>query len=164
MELVVKLDLRRRGAAGFHRAAGDEDGGDVQAHGGHEHSRGDLVAARNADHGVGDVRVAHVLDGVGDQLAARQRVEHAAVPHGDAVVNRDRVELQPDAAGLLDHLLDHLAVAVEMHVPRHELGERVHDGDDRLAEVGFLHAVGTPERPRPRHLPPLKRLCTAKFA
>ena len=41
----------------------------------------------------------HVLDRVGDQLAAGQRVEHAAVAHGDAVVDGDRVELAPDAAG-----------------------------------------------------------------
>ena len=38
-ELVARLVL-----AGFHRAAGDEDDRDVEAQGGHQHARGDLVA------------------------------------------------------------------------------------------------------------------------
>src|SRR5438105_3569669 len=32
-----------------------------------------------------------------------------------------------------------------MHVARHELGERVHHGDDRLAKVLVPHAGGAPQ-------------------
>ena len=69
----------------------------------------DLVAVGDADQGVGAVRVDHVLDRVGDQLAAGQRVEHAAVAHGDAVVDGDGVELAADAAGLGDRVGDQAA-------------------------------------------------------
>src|SRR5690606_10772343 len=85
--------------AGLHRSAGDEHGGDVQAQGRVEHARGDLVAVRDADQRVGGVRIGHVLDGVGDDLAARQRVQHAAVAHGDTVVDRDGVKFARHAAG-----------------------------------------------------------------
>ena len=49
---------------------------------------------------VGAVRVDHVLDAVGDELAAGQRIEHPAVAHRDAVVDRNRVELDAPASGL----------------------------------------------------------------
>src|SRR5690606_19435938 len=67
----VELDdlFRQFGLAGFHGAAGDEDGGDVQAQGGHEHAGGDLVAVGDAHQGVGAVGVDHVFHGVGDDLA-----------------------------------------------------------------------------------------------
>jgi hypothetical protein len=43
--------------------------------------------------------------------------------HGDAVVDRDGVELLGDAAGRLDLARDQLAEILQMHVARHELGE-----------------------------------------
>ena len=105
----------------------------------------DLVAVGDADHGVGAVRVDHVLDRVGDQLPRGQRVQHAAVAHGDAVVDGDGVEFLRDAARGLDLARHQLAEVLEMHVAGHELGEGVHDGDDGLAEVAVLHARGAPQ-------------------
>src|SRR5690606_26421551 len=122
-----------------------EDGGHVQPHGGHQHAGGDLVAVGNADQRVGTVGVDHVLDAVGDELAAWQRVQHAAVAHGDAVVHRNRVELDAPAAGLVDDLLHALPDVVQVHVPGYELSEAVGDGDDRLAEVRIVHPRGTPQ-------------------
>ena len=140
------------GLAGLHRAAGDEDRRDVQPQRGDQHARGDLVAVGDADQRVGAVRVDHVLDRVGDQLAAGQRVEHAAVAHRDAVVDGDRVELAPHAAGLADRVGDEVAEVLEVHVTGHELGEAVRDGDDRLAEVVVGHAGGAPERAGSGHV------------
>src|SRR5690606_2766861 len=108
--------------AGLHGAAGDEDDGDVEAHGGHQHARGDLVAVGDADHGVGAVRVDHVLDRVGDDVAAGQRVEHAVVAHGDAVVHGDGVEFLGNATGRFDLAGNELAQVFEVHVTGHELG------------------------------------------
>jgi hypothetical protein len=34
----------------------------------------------------------------------------------------------------------------------HELGERVGNGDDRLAEIAVLHAGGAPKAARARHI------------
>ena len=69
----------------------------------------DLVAVGDAHQRVGGVRVDHVLDRVGDDLARRQRVEHPAVAHGDAVVDGDRVELARHPAGLAHRLGDDVA-------------------------------------------------------
>jgi hypothetical protein len=88
---------------------------------------------------VGAVRVDHVLDGVGDDVARGQRVEHAVVAHRDAIVHGDRVELAGDAARLLDRLGDDATHGREVRVAGHELGERVRDGDDGLA--ADRHAV-----------------------
>ena len=72
--------------------------------------------------------------------------------HGDAVVHRNGIEFLGDAAGLL-HLAGHqLPHVLQVHVPGHELGEGVGDGDDRLAEVIVLHAGGAPKRPGAGHV------------
>ena len=139
--------------AGLHRAAGDEDGRDVEPQRGQQHARGDLVAVGDADQGVGAVRVDHVLHRVGDQLPAGQRVEHAAVAHRDAVVDRDRVELAADPAGLGDRVGDEPTHVLEVDVTRDELGEAVGDGDDRLAEVVVGHPGGPPQGAGAGHRP-----------
>ena len=113
--------------AGLHRPAGDEDGRDVEAHRGHQHARGDLVAVADADHRVDRVGVAHVFDAVGDQFARRQRVEHAGVAHGDAVVDGDGIELGGEAALVGDDLFQLLADVMEMHMAGDKLGEGVDD-------------------------------------
>ena len=72
--------------------------------------------------------------------------------HGDAVIDRDGVELLGDAAGLLDLARDELAEILQVHVAGHELGERIDHGDDRLAEILVLHAGGAPEAAGARHV------------
>src|SRR5262249_12547790 len=111
-----------------------------------QHAGRDLVAVGDTYERVGAVRVDHVLHGIGDQLAAGQGVQHAAVAHRDAVVDRDRVELAPDPARLRDRAGDELPEVLEVDVPRYELGEAVGDRDDRLAEVVVGHAGGAPQR------------------
>ena len=138
--------------AGLHGPAGHEDHGDVEAHGCHQHARGDLVAIGDADDGVGAMSVAHVFDGISDDLAGGQAVEHAVMAHGDPVINRDGVELLGDAARLLDLARDELAEILQMHVARHELGEGIGHRDDRLAEIPVLHARGAPEPARASHV------------
>jgi len=78
-------------------------------------------------------------------IAARERVEHSAVAHCDAVVDCDGVELTSDAAGRADGLGNDLAHVLEMHVAGYELGVRVRYGNDRLTEVGIRHSCGAPQ-------------------
>ena len=91
------------------------------------------------------VGVDHVFDGVGDQLAAGQGVEHAVAAHGDAVVDGDRVELDAVSTRGIDDSLDLLTNGMQVHVPGHELGEGVGDGDDGFGEILRLHAGGAPQ-------------------
>ena len=65
--------------------------------------------------------------------------------HRDPVVDRDGVELLGHTACLLDLARHQLPQVLEVHMPGHELGERVGDRDDRLVEVTFLHASGAPQ-------------------
>ena len=101
--------------------------------------------------------VDHVLDAVGDQLARGQRIEHAVVAHGDAVVDGDGVEFLGDAARGLDLARDQLAEVLQVHVAGHELGEGVGDGDDRLAEIAVLHAGRAPEAAGAGHVAAMGR-------
>ena len=96
--------------------------------------------------------VGHVFDAVGDELARRQRIEHAVVAHGDAVVDGDGVELLGDPARRLDLARHQLAEILQMHMAGHELGERIGDGDDRLAEIAVFHAGRAPEAARAGHV------------
>jgi hypothetical protein len=133
--------------AGGHRSARDEDGGDVDAQGAHEHAGDDLVAIRDADHAVEAVGAQDGLDAVGDELARRQGELHAGVAHGDAVIDADGVEHEGDAAGLADEALDELADLVEVRVAGDAVDVAVGDGDERLVEIGlgFDHAGGAEE-------------------
>ena len=131
--------------ASFHRPARNEDRRDVDPHRGHQHAGCNLVAVRNAHHGVGHVGVHHVFDAVGDEVATRQRIEHAVMTHRDAVVDRDRIELDPVSAVVVDDFLEPLADVPQVDMPRNELGEAVRDGNDGFVEVRVLHACGAPK-------------------
>ena len=87
------------------------------------------------------MRVAHVFDAVGDEFARRQRIEHAVVAHGDAVVDGDGVEFRGKAALRLDEGLDFLADLVEMHVSGDELRERIDNCYNGFPELFLFHAV-----------------------
>ena len=144
---VTECDL-----AAFHRTAGHEHGGDVEPQRGHQHAGSDLVAGRDADHGVRAMGVDHVLDRVGHQVARGQRVEHSAVAHGDAVVDSDGIELARNGARGPDRVGDHPAHHVELGVAGHELREAVDDGDDGLADVLPLNAGGAEQGSGAHHV------------
>ena len=148
------LEVRRQvafgsllGHAGRHRPAADKDRRNVQAHGGHEHAGHNLVAVRNADHAVKAMRADHGLDAVGDQLARGQRILHAAVAHGDAVVHADGVEDERHTARLANEAFDQHADLVEVGVAGDAIGVGVADGDKRLVPVrlGF-DGAGSPQQ------------------
>ena len=54
--------------AGLHRAAAHEYGGDIQSHGGHKHTRGNLVAVAYAHQRIGLVGIHHILHTVSDYV------------------------------------------------------------------------------------------------
>ena len=104
---------------------------------GHQHAGHDLVAVRDADHAVKAMRLEHGLDAVRDQFARRQRIQHARMAHGDAVVHADGVEDERHAAGLAHEAFDELPHLVEVGVPGNAIGIGIGDGDERLVPVGF---------------------------
>ena len=65
----------------------------------------------------------HILDRVGYQIARGQRVEHAFVAHGDAIVDGYGVELGGKQSVASDLSLYTAADIMEMGVTRHKLSE-----------------------------------------
>ena len=118
-----------RGFAGAHRAAGSEDGWNVQTHGAHEHSGNDFVAVRNADHGVEGMCGTHGFHAVRDDFTAGEGVFHSGVSHGDAVADCDGVEFVGNAAGFADGVADDFTDLFEVAVSGDDVGVGVADSD-----------------------------------
>ena len=55
--------------SGFHRTSGNEYRRDVQPHRSHEHTRSNLVAIADADHGIRLMRIHHILHTIGYNIA-----------------------------------------------------------------------------------------------
>ena len=72
---------------------------------------------------------------IGDELARGQRIHHALVAHGDAVIHRDGVELFRHTARRADFLGDQPPKRLQVHVPWDHLGKGVGNADDRAAEL-----------------------------
>ena len=94
--------LRQSSFARLHRSTRHEDNRDIEAHRGIEHTGRNLVAVRDTDHGVGAVRIHHVLNRVSNDVAGRQTVEHAVVSHSNPVINGDGVKFFSDTARIFD--------------------------------------------------------------
>jgi hypothetical protein len=58
-------------------------------------------------------------------------------------------------ARLLDFARNELTEVFEMDMARHELGKRINNSDNRLAEVGVAHAGGSPQTSRTGHVAPV---------
>src|SRR5665648_300110 len=140
LEHAVEVDGVAVQMAGEHGPAADHDGGHVEAHGGHEHAGHDLVAGRHQHQRIEGVGDGHGFDGVGDELAAGQGVEHAQMVHGDAVADAHDAELQGHAAGAAHAGLDGLDDAAQVHVTGHDFAEGVGDADERLLHLGVADA------------------------
>ena len=138
-----EIDRLAAELSGEHGPAADEDGGDVEPQGRHEHARDDLVAVGDEDEGVEGVGHGHDLDGVGDELAARQGVLHALVAHGDAVADADGGKLHGRAAGHADARLHMLGDGAQVDVPGDDLVVGVDDPDQGTCDllVGVAHGL-----------------------
>ncbi|MNN19685.1 hypothetical protein D3C81_1329370 [compost metagenome] len=129
--------------AGFHWAAADEDGWNVDAQRAHHHPRCDFVAVRNANHAVEPVRRNDGLERVGDDFPAWQGVAHANMAHRNTVIHTDGIKLKRNASGFANGFLYDLAELLQVHMSWHDIDIRVADRDKRFAEIFFFHAGGT---------------------
>ena len=129
-----------------HRAAGNQNGRDVQACRCHQHARNDLVTVRDEHQTIELMRLCERLYAVRDQLAARQRILHADVAHCDAVADADRRNEHRRAACHANAGLDGVRDLVEVDVTRDDLGICGNDADDRLLHLLVGHAAGAQQR------------------
>gem|GEM_PF-5426488 len=90
------------------------------------------------------MRTQHGLNAVGDEFPRGQRILHAAVAHGDAVIHADGVELKGHATGCAHGFTHFPPHHIQMHMTGDDLDKGVGDGDKRLVPVvlGLDHAGG----------------------
>ena len=69
---VNQVEMHPAPFACFHRTTRYKNRRDIEPHSRHQHTRRNLVAIRDAHHRVHLVRVDHVFDAVGDDIARRQ--------------------------------------------------------------------------------------------
>ena len=137
--------------AGLHRPAGHEDGRNVQPQRCVQHPRRVILSQLEMQtRASGQWALTMYSTQSAIQVARRQRIEHARVAHGDAVVHGDGIELAGHPAGLGDGARHQVAYVLQAHAARHELGERIGDRDDRLSEIAVAQATSPPQRPRAR--------------
>ena len=103
------------------------------------------------------MRIDHILDAIGNQIAAGQRIEHAIVPHGDAVIHRDGIKFFRNASGCFDFTRNQLSQIFQMDMPRHKLGEAVHHCNDGLAKIAVFHPRCAPKAARASHIATMGR-------
>ena len=87
----------------------------------------------------------HVFHRIGNNIAAWQRVKHAVVSHGDAVVDGNGIKLRRIATELLYFRFYYLTYFVQMRMPRHKLRKRIDDGDNGFSKLFAFHSVGYPQ-------------------
>ena len=114
-----------------HGTAAHDDGGQVQAHHGHEHTGDDLVAVGDEHQRVERMCRSHDFDGVGDDFPRGQGEAHTFMIHGQAVAHGDGRELHRRAARHADARLDGLGDFAEMQVAGDHFVGGVHHADER---------------------------------
>ena len=120
---------------GQHGAAGDKDGGDIDAGGGHEQAGHVFIAVGDHNQAVELVGHGHGLGGVGDQVAGDQGIFHAHMAHGDAVAYGDGGELHGGAAGGADAGFDGFGDLVQIHVAGNDFVIGADHADQRALQL-----------------------------
>ena len=149
-EDVLDGDVAIVPAARRDRAAVEHEAGNVEARQRHHRGGNRLVAADQHHQRVEQVAARDQLDRVGDDLAADERGPHALAAHGDAVGDRDGVELERRAAGLADPVLHVHGQIAQVIVAGTDLDPGVGDADERLPQILVGQAGGAQHRPRRR--------------
>ena len=126
-----------------HRAAGNQNGRNVQTSGSHQHTGNDLVAASQQHQTVKQVDLGHGFDGVGDQLTGGHDEVHAVMSLTHAVAAADHAELNGSAAGPVDAVLHPLGDLTQVVVAGNAFAPCVGDADDGPLQVigGKAHGL-----------------------
>ena len=145
-EDVLDVDVLAVELAARLVAADDEDGRDVEAARRHEVRGRGLVARGQADHAVELRALDRDLHVVHDEVARGQDVAARAARADDEVARRRGADLEGQAAGGADRLLDDRGDAVEVAEADRQLRGAVDDRDLGLLDVGVGQAERLPLR------------------
>ena len=90
------------------------------------------------------MRIDHILDRVGNNIARRQRIKHAIVAHSNAIVNGDGVEFGSIATHAFYLFLNNLSDFVQVCMSWYKLCERIDDGNNGFTKLFAFHTRGYP--------------------
>ena len=119
-------------AAGENRSAIDKHGWPVHPRHGDQRARHVLVATADGHITVHARAAHHGFDRIGDHFARDQRIFHALAAHGNAVGNRDGIEDDGLAAGLVGAFFGFQRQFVNVHVARRDVAPGRGDADEGL--------------------------------
>ena len=94
---------------GFHRASGYKYSRNIQPHSRHQHSRSDFVTIADTYHGIRFMGIHHIFYAIGNDIPGGKGIEHSVVPHSNAIINGNRIELCSKASQLLNFFFHQLA-------------------------------------------------------
>ena len=120
---------------GQHRAAGDENGRDIQSGRGHQQAGNVFIAVGDHNKAVELMSQRHRLGRVGDQVAGDQRILHTDMSHRDAVTHRDCGDDDRGAARHRDAHLDRLRDLIEVHMTGDDLVPAGNNADQRALHL-----------------------------
>ena len=129
--------------AALHGAAGQENAGNIQTGGSHQHTGNDLVAASQQHQAVKQIDLGHGLDGVSDQLTGGHDEVHTVMSLAHAVAAADHAELNGGAASPVDAVLHPLSDLTQVVVAGNTFAPRVGDADDGPLQIigGKAHGL-----------------------
>ena len=96
--------------------------------------------------------IAHIFDGIGNDFAGGQTIEHPVVPHGNSIINGNGIKFLGHATRLRDFLRNQLAQIAQVNMAWDKLGKGIGNGDDRLAKIIIRHPRRPPKPARARHI------------
>ena len=127
-------------AAGQNRAAVDKHARAVHARHGHHAGGHVFVATADGHEAVHALAADNRLDGIGNHLAADERIFHALRAHRNAIGNGDGVKNNRLAAGRVCAALGFLREQIDVHIARGDIAPSGGDADDWLFKITGLEA------------------------
>ena len=135
----------------FHRSSRYKHSGNIQPHGRHKHTRSNFVTVTDAYHRIRFMGIDHIFHAVGNDIPARQWIEHPIVPHRDAVIDGNGIKFGSKASQLLNFSLHLLTYLVQVRMSGDKLRKRVYYCNNGFSHHFFLHAICHPKGPCPSH-------------
>ena len=118
-----------------HRAAGDNNRRNIHPQSRHNHSWNNLIAAPYKHHSIQLMCPCITLDGIHNQLPAREYMAHAHMPLGEAIADRNCIYLKGYSTRLTHSIFHHLPQNILMHMARMHFIECVNHSDKRLGQL-----------------------------
>ena len=138
-----------------------QNGGDVQAHRGHQHARHDLVAARQHNHGIKLMRLDHVLNGVRNHFSAGQRITHPLMSLTNSITDGNGRKFPGNAPRLCNAQLHKFCQLAQMIVTGHHLGKGIYHRHHGLFQILGIQAGAVQQSSVGRALNPIGELSAA---